>query len=58
MYQEQAKFDEAVQNYERSLEIKIRVVGHDHPDVAGTYNKYEVFFCLNSVLSLCGLQHR
>ena len=36
VYREQAKFDEAMQNYERSLEISIRVVGHDHLVVAAT----------------------
>ena len=36
VYGNQGKFDEAMENYERGLEIMIRVVGHDHPVVADT----------------------
>ena len=35
----QGKFDEAMDYYDRSLKIKFQMVGHDHPDVAKTYNK-------------------
>ena len=30
VYRHQGKFDEALQEYQKSLDVKIKVVGHDH----------------------------
>ena len=38
VYQQQGKNEEALDQYNRALDIRIRVLGHDHPDVAGLYN--------------------
>ena len=46
MFKKMGKPEEAIKNYNESLEIKIRVVGHDHPDVAITYTKYDPEFFL------------
>ena len=32
------KFEEALFQHQKSLDIKIRVVGSDHPDVAASFN--------------------
>jgi tetratricopeptide (TPR) repeat protein len=36
VYNRQGKYDEALVEYEKSLDIKIQVVGHAHPAVADT----------------------
>ena len=39
VYKQQGRYEEALDYYHRSLDIKVRVVGHDHPDVADSkYN--------------------
>ena len=38
------KKEEALENLNKSLEVNIRVVGHDHPHVAATYTKYDPDF--------------
>ena len=38
VYQEQGKNEEALVQYYKSLEIRIRVLGQDSPDVATCYN--------------------
>ena len=40
VYKGQGKLDEALVQYQKSLEIKIRVLGHEHADVADS--KYNV----------------
>ena len=36
---DQGKYPEALEYYNNSLEIKIKVHGQDHPSMADTYNK-------------------
>ena len=39
VYNSQGKYEEALEYYQKSLDIKIRVVGQDHPSVADSkYN--------------------
>ena len=38
VYDRQGKYEEALEYYQKSLDIKIRVVGGDHPNVATSYN--------------------
>ena len=40
------KMEEALEKYNKSLEIKIWVLGHEHPVVAETQNKYNSHFFL------------
>ena len=37
VYKQQGRYEEALDYYHRSLDIKVRVVGHEHPDVASFY---------------------
>ena len=37
-YKEHGKFDEALVEYQKRLDIMIRVLGHEHLDVDKTYN--------------------
>ena len=34
VYKKQGHYDKALEYYQKDLDITIRVVGHDHPDVA------------------------
>ena len=45
VFDKMGKPEETLKNYNKSLEIKIRVVGHNHPLVAGTRNKCAQLFC-------------
>ena len=38
VYNTQGKYEEALEYYQKSLDIEIRVVGGDHPDVATSFN--------------------
>ena len=38
VYYNQGKNDEALTMYEKSLSIRLKKLGDDHPDVAATYN--------------------
>ena len=38
MYIAQGKYDEALLQHQRSLEINLQVLGSEHPDVAASYN--------------------
>ena len=42
VYEEQGRYEEALDYYHRDLEITVRVVGQEHPSVAGTYNNIGV----------------
>jgi Tfp pilus assembly protein PilF len=46
VYDSQGKHDEALVEYQKSLDIKIQVVGHVHPDVAIT--KQNIGLCFIS----------
>jgi tetratricopeptide (TPR) repeat protein len=37
-YQNQGKLDKAIEFYERALDIRIKVLGEEHTDVASCYN--------------------
>ena len=47
VYENQDKYEEALVQYSRALEIEIRVLGQDHLDVAKLYN---------NIGSVCGSQ--
>ena len=36
-YQQQGLYDQALELYNSVMETKVRLVGHDHPDVAQSY---------------------
>ena len=38
VYRQQGKYEEALVQHTKSLDIGIRVLGHEHPSVAGSYN--------------------
>merc|ERR1712023_529940 len=38
VYDDQGKYDEALAMHEKSLSIRLKKLGDDHPDVASTYN--------------------
>ena len=40
------EYERALEYYNKDLGITIQVHGPDHPVVAKTYNKYDLFFCL------------
>ena len=42
IYQNQGHYDQALEIYKSVLETKIRVCGHDHPDVADSFNNIGV----------------
>ena len=44
VYDSQGKYEEALEYYQKSLDIKIRVVGGDHPDVATSYQNLAVVY--------------
>jgi len=44
VYDSQRKYDEALVEYQKSLEIKIQVLGHDHLSVAATYNNIAIVY--------------
>ena len=44
VYDRQGKYEEALEYYQKSLDIKIRVVGGDHPDVATSYQNLAVVY--------------
>ena len=44
VYERQGKYEEALDQYRRSLEIKTRVFGQDHPDVAASYENIGLVF--------------
>ena len=37
VYDEQGKYDEALAMYKKSLSIRLKKLGDDHPDVATAY---------------------
>ena len=37
VYETQGKYEEALEYYQKSLDIRIRVFGSDHPDVAASF---------------------
>ena len=44
VYTSQGKYEEALDQYGRVLEIEIRVLGQDHPDVAASYNNIGIVY--------------
>ena len=44
VYYIQGKFDEALAHYQQALEIRTRVLGHEHADVATSYNNIGVVY--------------
>ena len=44
VYRVQGKYEEALVQHGRTLDIKIRVVGEDHMDVATSYNNIGVVY--------------
>ena len=42
----QARYNEALEIYTSMVQIQERVLGHNHPSVATTYNKYQfLIYC-------------
>ena len=39
VYYAQGKHDNALTAWKEALQIQVKALGHDHPDVAKTYNK-------------------
>ncbi|ETO01128.1 hypothetical protein RFI_36312, partial [Reticulomyxa filosa] len=38
VYESKGEYDKAIEYYEKSLKISLDKLGHDHPDVAASYN--------------------
>ena len=38
VYDSQGKYEEALEYYQKDLDITVRLVGQDHPDVANSFN--------------------
>ena len=43
VYNNQGEYEKALEWYEKGLEIKLKTLGHDHPNTASTY------FCLGAL---------
>ncbi|MBT9136741.1 MAG: Photosystem I assembly protein Ycf3 [Firmicutes bacterium] len=44
LYSEQGKYDEALPLYQRALAISERILGPDHPNVAGSLNNLAMLY--------------
>merc|ERR1711965_254410 len=44
VYRSQGKYDEALEYYNKDLEINLKKLGNDHPDVARTYNNMALVY--------------
>ena len=44
VYDSQGKYEEALEYYQKDLDITVRLVGQDHPDVAGSYKNIGIVY--------------
>jgi len=58
VYKGQGKFDEALAHYQQALEIRTRVLGHEHADVAASYNNIGVVYKGQGKLDEALAQHQ
>ena len=43
-YMNQGKLNESIEYYQKSLEIRLKTVGEDHPDTADSYNNIGIAY--------------
>ena len=53
MYKAQGKLEEAAAMYKKSLDLKIKTLGEEHPSVATTYNNLANVSHVTAMLPRC-----